>query len=203
MFFTTKRAHKLNFRFYKKLYRKKHKRIRFYKFLQTRLHTIFSKDQLLFLFSMKIQKKLRRRHYIFARNRAKRVYILGEYFNSFFNRRFGFCYIKQTKTNIFVTLMTREGKLIFAASGGNCQAKRRREALSTSTTEILAKKALYQIRKYRCFRFFFIIRMYFKSFLLKSFLQSLKKDRRLKFRYIIGLNTRAHNGCRLKKKTRK
>jgi ribosomal protein S11 len=203
MFFTTKQAHKHKFNFYKKLYKKKCKRIRYFKFLKKRLSRIFSDDQLLFLFGMKIQKKLRKRHYIFAKQRAKKVYILGEYFNAFFKRRFGFCFIKQTKTNIFVTLTTRKGKLIFAASGGNCQAKKRREALSTSTTEALGKKALYQIRKHRCFRFFFIIRMYFRSFLLKSFLQTLKKDRRLKFRYIIGINGRAHNGCRLKKKTRK
>ena len=142
-------------------------------------------------------------HILYANYRFKTLYILRKYYASFFKRRFGICYLKQTKTNIFLTITNKRGKVFLSASGGNCHAKKKREALSTITTEKLGKKALKLMRRFRCYRFYLCINMYFKSFLIKSFLQTLKKDRRLKFRFLIGIKKFAHNGCRLKKKPRK
>ena len=163
-----------------------------------------------FLKKKKIKKKKKisfskctRMHILYANYRFKTLYILKKYYASFFKRRFGICYLKQTKTNIFLTITNKRGKVFLSASGGNCNAKKRREALSTITTEKLGKKALKLMRRFRCYRFYLCINMYFRSFLIKSFLQILKKDRRLKFRFIIGIKKFAHNGCRLKKKPRK
>lgn len=113
-----------------------------------------------------------------------------------------FCIISQSVSNIFVTLLDLNGEPFFTVSGGNFKIKKKRQIKSTATTIKLAESVLLALRKRRGFFLYLIISYPIKSFILRSFLHSIKKDRRLKIKYIVNLQKFAHNGCRFRKKRR-
>lgn len=179
--------------------------------LNFKLIKIFLKD---FKKSFKYIINLKPKYLRIRRLIQKRIYLIKKYnintklnLNKILIKKYiflpKFCHIKQTTSNIFVTLSNYKGNVFFTNSGGNFKIKKKRQIRTTSTALKLGELALNFIRKTRSFNIFLFINYRIKGYIIRSFLQALNKDYRLKIKYIINSQKFSHNGCRFKKKCRK
>lgn len=116
-----------------------------------------------------------------------------------------FCFINQTRTNIYITLCNYRGNVIFSGSGGILKVRKRREAVSTEVAIKIANIITGCILNFSLKKVCLIYRVFPKTFFIKPFLREIKKisNRTFKFRYYLNLPKIAHNGCRFRKKKRK
>lgn len=116
-----------------------------------------------------------------------------------------FCFINQTRTNIYITLCNYKGNVIFSGSGGILKVRKRREAVSTEVAIKIANAIAKCILNFSLKKVCLVYRVFPKTFFIKPFLREIKKisKRAFKFRYYLNLPKIAHNGCRFRKKKRK
>jgi hypothetical protein len=139
-----------------------------------------------------------------AHKAAFRAYYLQRrYYNVVKKRKPVFCFLTKTRTNIFLTVITNKGNVLFKASGGTFKAKKRRLVLSTVTSVNLAEFFLRKIRRYRISFIYFFLNIYLRSYLLKPFFFTLKKSKKLRYKHIVSIQRFSHNGCRFRKMQRK
>jgi hypothetical protein len=130
-------------------------------------------------------------------------FLQRRYYKVIKQRKIIFCFLTKTRTNIFLTAITNKGKVLFKASGGSFKAKKRRLVLSTVTSVKLAEFFLKKIKRYRLNFIYFFLNIYLRSYLLKPFFFTLKRNKKLCVKQVIGIQRFSHNGCRFRKLQRK
>lgn len=152
-------------------------------------------------------RKLRNNEVCFDRITHKAAfrayYLQRRYYSVVKKRRPIFCFLTKTRTNLFLTAISNKGNVLFKASGGTFKAKKRRLVLSTVTSVNLAEFFLRKIRKYRISYIYFFLNMYLRSYLLKPFFFTLKRNKKLRYKHIVSIQRFSHNGCRFRKMQRK
>ncbi|HEY6143414.1 MAG TPA: 30S ribosomal protein S11 [Flavobacterium sp.] len=115
--------------------------------------------------------------------------------SSFFKTKIGFLRISFNRRNIFVTLSTTKGQLLTTITTGILNVKGK-ERQATHIIRATANLIITKIQEAKLSQLIYIIKGNSPRRKKKLFYDTLRKIKPIKFKKLIVVAPRAHNGCR-------